>query len=52
MNKIIQQLNLDDDFLFAKVMRDGKKMLEKGMSIQDIRTITELSQEEIEAIHK
>ena len=37
MNKIIEQLNLDDDFLFAKVMSDReicKKVLEKILNIK------------------
>jgi len=37
MNKIIQQLNLEDDFLFAKVMSDEdicKKVLEKILNIK------------------
>ena len=37
MNKIIEQLNLDDDFLFAKVMSDKdicKKVLEKILNIK------------------
>ena len=42
MNKIIQQLNLDDDFLFAKVMSDKeicRKVLEKILNIK-IKKIT------------
>lgn len=37
MNKIIQELNLDDDFLFAKVMSDQeicKRVLEKILNIR------------------
>lgn len=37
MNKIIEQLNLDDDFLFAKVMSDKeicKQVLEKILNIR------------------
>ena len=37
MNKLIEQLNLDDDFLFAKVMSDKeicKKVLEKILNIK------------------
>ena len=37
MNKIIEQLNLDDDFLFAKVMSDKeicRKVLEKILNIK------------------
>ena len=46
MNKIIEQLNLDDDFLFAKVMSDKeicKKVLEKilNINIKDIEMPTE-----------
>lgn len=36
MNKIIEQLSLDDDFLFVKVMSDKeicKKVLEKILNI-------------------
>ena len=41
MNKTIQQLNLEDDFLFAKVMSDKevcRKVLEKilGVSIREV----------------
>ena len=46
MHKIIEQLNLDDDFLFAKVMSDKeicKKVLEKilDIKINDIEMPTE-----------
>ena len=46
MNKIIQELNLDHDFLFAKVMSDKnicKKVLEKilNIKIKDIQMPTE-----------
>lgn len=46
MNKIIEQLNLDDDFLFAKVMTDKeicKKVLEKilNVRIKKVKMLTE-----------
>ena len=37
MNKILQELNLEDDFLFAKVMSDKeicKEFLEKLLNIE------------------
>ncbi|MGL4800039.1 MAG: Rpn family recombination-promoting nuclease/putative transposase [Cellulosilyticaceae bacterium] len=49
MNKIIEQLNLDDDFLFAKVMSDKeicKKVLEKILKIK-INSITMPEQQKV-----
>ncbi|MGL5676684.1 MAG: Rpn family recombination-promoting nuclease/putative transposase [Cellulosilyticaceae bacterium] len=49
MNKTIDQLNLDDDFLFAKVMSDKeicKKVLEKILNIK-IKAITMPDQQKV-----
>ncbi|MGL6175146.1 MAG: Rpn family recombination-promoting nuclease/putative transposase, partial [Cellulosilyticaceae bacterium] len=53
MNKIIEQLNLNDDFLFAKVMSDQeicKKVLEKILNIQIKRIEMPIEQKVIDIL--